>query len=209
MKSVGELLKKQREQLHYSIKHVSFATKIKEEYIEFIEANAFEKLPSPVSTQGYIDSLSTFVGLQPEAMLALFRRDFKFNSETTYPLTVVERKKQRQQQATVSIIASIFALFFIVIGGYGFWTYQRVRQAPMLTVSSPKESEKVVSPLVVRGNTTSDAVVEIDGQAVGVTQDGEFVTQLELLPGSHVITITSKNRYGKQTTNQVMVTVEK
>lgn len=207
MKSVGEVLRKAREDQHLTIDEVFAHTRIDPRYVDAIERNAFGELPTAVSTLGFVSTYAAFVGQDPAAMIALCRRDFHIGEqETVVPRLVAERKRRRQR--FFRAVAGALVITFFVVGGYTVWfRYLRV-QTPALAILEPTELALVKSPVVVRGRTASDAVVQIDAQPVAVTQDGEFATQVELGSGEHVITITAKSRDGATSTRQVMVTVE-
>lgn len=208
MKSVGEIIHSKRIERRLSLSQVAEDLSIQEGYVKALEVNDFESLPSFVAAQGYIASVAAYLGLKPESMLALLRRDFAHIQDSSYPLAVISKERLKRRKVITSMVASALVILAVIGGGYGFWMYQRVRQAPLLTLFSPKEGERVESPVFVQGRTASDAVVEVDNQAISVSQDGEFVSQVELAPGDHVITVGSKNRYGKETMQQIMVTVE-
>lgn len=76
MRSVGEILQAAREKKDISLKEVVEATKIKEEFLRAIEANQFQIIPSEVATKGFIKNYAELLGLSPQAVLSVFKRDF-------------------------------------------------------------------------------------------------------------------------------------
>ena len=76
MKTVGDIIKEARVKNKLSIEYIASRTKIRVEYLEAIEANAFEKLPSAIHAKGFITNYAKYIGLNTANVLAVFRRDF-------------------------------------------------------------------------------------------------------------------------------------
>ncbi len=208
MKTVGDLLKRTREKKILSLREVSSRTFIQEQYLQAIEHNAFDSLPSLVAAQGFVVTYARFLGLDPAHVNALFRRDYKPENKKTaffpsFRSSFFEARRQR-----IRLIAGSLIFVFCIIGGYSLWFYQRMRQPPPLRISSPANESIVRSPVIISGSSVTDALIEVDGLPVGVSQDGEFTAQVELFSGEHVITVVAKNREGNSTTRQVSVRVE-
>jgi len=69
--SVGKRLKQAREDLKLSISEISIKTRIKEKYLEAIEADRLNMLPSPIQQKGFIRAFAQTVGLDPREVLSL------------------------------------------------------------------------------------------------------------------------------------------
>lgn len=209
MKTVGEMLKTVREKQGISIAQVSEQTHIKEEFIRALEQGKFSQLPSPLSTQGFISTYATLLHLEPGTALALLRRDYDLSHATVIPKSLTQETRQiksrRMQQRR--FIFSLAGVSIFVVSCYVLWSMSQIRRAPVLIITSPKTEAQVESPVVVKGRTASDAVVEIDTEPVALTQDGEFTKPLPLSVGEHTITIVSRNRNNKETIKQVFVQV--
>ena len=81
VQSVGKILKETRDKKKLSIEEVVQVIKIKEEYLVALENDEYEKLPSQPFTQGFIKNYARFLRIEPEILLAFFRRDFKKPTE--------------------------------------------------------------------------------------------------------------------------------
>lgn len=207
MKSVGMILKHAREKKKISIEQLSDRTKIRPEYIRAIEADNFTQFPSEVAIRGFISLYASVVGIEANSALAVYRRDQHpddtASSRISRSFFVIG--KTRIVHWTVWTVLSGMVLGFSL---YGIIIIRNIRQAPPLTVHAPVDGSEVVSPFVVRGVTLTDAVVEVDGEAVGITQDGEFAKELDLAEGPHVISVRAKGRNGKENFQQLTVTVD-
>ncbi len=210
MKSIGEVLQSTREKLKIDISVVVAHTHIKQEYLEALEKNEFYRLPSPAAAQGFLQTYARFLGIDTQHALAILRRDFEIYKDTYVPvLSVIHTEKTKKRLGRVVFFVIGVILVSLIVGGYGYWTYHRLTKPPELYILTPDNDTVVTSPVVVRGITSSDANVEINGEPVGMTQDGEFAGEVELQAGESVISVTAKNRKGTETVMQVKVSVKK
>lgn len=206
MKTVGQVLSQAREKNKLTIEQLSERTHIQKEFLLSIESDMFERLPSDVSARGFISLISQEVGLDAQAVLALYRRDVRVVPKDLTPIrsrfwAVNQRKLSRML---------LTSLFFGVLLGAGLFAVLfvfRLYQAPPLKILAPADQSTVISPFVLRGSSTSDAVIMIDGEAIGIDQDGLFASEQNLSPGLHVLTIRAKGRNGKERVYQLTVTV--
>ena len=81
MKTAGELLKEKREILELDLGTIAERTKIKEEYLRFIEESRYSELPSDTFAKGFLRSYATALHLNPETIVAMYRRDFTENKQ--------------------------------------------------------------------------------------------------------------------------------
>jgi cytoskeleton protein RodZ len=69
MVEIGQVLKKQREKLGFTIPNVAEQIYIPQRYLEAIEGGFLEKLPSTVQGKGMVKNYAEFLGLDPEQLL--------------------------------------------------------------------------------------------------------------------------------------------
>lgn len=67
MESPGTYLKQARERRGIALSEIARVTKINERQLEALEADAFDRLPSPIFVKGFIQAYARAVGLDPEA----------------------------------------------------------------------------------------------------------------------------------------------
>src|SRR5688572_6512620 len=75
-KTVGELLRSHREERQISVEEFSRLTKIKQAYVEALEATEFDKLPAAPFVKGYIRIYGQILGFDYKPVLAILRRDY-------------------------------------------------------------------------------------------------------------------------------------
>ena len=113
MKTVGEILKTEREVKNLSLDEVAAATKIKKEFLEAIENGVFRKITSEVTLRGFIKNYAEFLGLSSKAVLAVFKRDFIQEKKAT---TIVSRPGFHWTPQLTLILA--VAIFVLLLAAY-------------------------------------------------------------------------------------------
>jgi cytoskeletal protein RodZ len=73
MQSIGEQLRLARLARDASVVEAAKATAIGRHYLEALEADDFEGLPSPVQARGFLRNYASYLGLDPDELLAQFR----------------------------------------------------------------------------------------------------------------------------------------
>ncbi|OGG16997.1 hypothetical protein A3D77_03665 [Candidatus Gottesmanbacteria bacterium RIFCSPHIGHO2_02_FULL_39_11] len=203
MRTVGEILKKARFEKHLSLEEVEKTLRIRKKFLEALETNRWSDLPSLPYIKGFLKNYSVFLGLLPDEILAVFRRQFSEKEE----IKVLPQKLKGDslpfslritpQIVTITLITAFLTLFF----GYLFSQYRAYTSPPDLTIDRPQEGEIVKSKdIQVSGKTDSDVVLSVNDQKIALEGNGEFKTTLTLTPGINTIIIQSVRKNGKKHT---------
>src|ERR1035437_9008307 len=72
----GEKLQQTRAEKGLSLEDVAKGTRIKKEFLSYIENGEYQKLPSASYAHGFVRNYARFLGLPDEEILAIFRREF-------------------------------------------------------------------------------------------------------------------------------------
>lgn len=202
MRTVGQILKEEREKKFYTLLEIEKATKIRKELLEALEADQYSKLPPPTFVQGFIKSYGKFLNLNTEKLLAVFRREF---SEARHPPKILESFSnpidRKRFILTPSRVLGMVVLGLIVIFfGYLWFEYRFLVGAPFLEVSQPPNQFNTTSgEIKVLGRTDPEAKVTINDQEIQVDQDGKFSQQIKLSDNVNNITVLAILNSGKQT----------
>ncbi len=76
MKTVGEILKSERLKQGKTLTEIHELIKISPENLVSLEHNNFNKLPADTFIKGFIRSYAICLNLDPDKLLAIFRRDW-------------------------------------------------------------------------------------------------------------------------------------
>lgn len=114
--TVGELLKKHREEQKLNIADVVFNIKIKYSHIEAIESNSFNKLPGITYALGYIKSYAKFLKVDPNLVLKKLEQEYDF-VDTEYTNIIQNQrldKKYNPIQVIKENIIDFFCMLFLI-----------------------------------------------------------------------------------------------
>ena len=206
MKTVGQLLHGERNRKNISIEELSRATKIDGKYIEAIEADRYDLLPSETFAKGFIRNLSLSLGSDPEEFIAVFRRDYR-NPE----LKKSQIKHQKSQKFVLPSLSSqllpiiIGVVVFVVYLGFQF---RAILTPPPLEMHKPQRGTVLSSPVDVEGTTSTDSLVTINkDNVIKPDQNGVFQMKLSLPVGETKITIKTVNRFGRSESTEIPLTI--
>jgi len=208
MKTAGELLKEKRILKELSLQDVSAKTKIKLEYLSAIENSDFTALPSSTFAKGFLRNYASFLYLNPDTIVAMFRRDFTQNEKgEIIPRGLVNPLGSKPKFFTVSVILTTLAtLAFLGFLGFqllSWWSY------PSLKLLQPQNGDTYGEKVTFKGVTVRDATVKVDGQQVIVGELGQFTLDLIFPAGTHSVIIEATNRSGKTRLLERTFTVSK
>lgn len=211
MKTIGEILRTQREYRRLNLEEVAKLTKIKLEYLEALEANEFSQLPSATFVKGYIKTYGRLFGFDYQPLLAMLRRDYKESAKgKLLPREFLKPMlKKRRWWAPLTVASVVLGAAFLTIVSFVVFQWYSLQKPPLLEVVQPQESATVAAKVQVTGRTLSDARVTVNDQPVALQLDGSFSTEV-VLPneGIHAIVVSSTDRRGKTNTVERTVRVE-
>ncbi len=202
MKTVGNVLKEARLAKNLTLEDVEKMTKIRAKFLDAIEQDAYQLLPSPIYAKGFVKNYGEYLGLDSTRVMAFFRRqtvDVKRLSILPNKSEDIESKGLRITPGRF-IVYLIGAFIFVFLVYFGF-QYQKLYMPPTLTITTPvQESIVKEKKLDILGTTNPDATVTVNGVSVTVRSGGQFFTQVTVEPGVNTITILATSRFGKTTT---------
>lgn len=202
MRTVGQVLKEERERKFYTLDEIEKATKIRKELLEALEAGQYSKLPPLTFIQGFIKNYGKFLKLDTEKLLAIFRREF---SERIHPPRILDsfsnpidttRFKLTPARALGSVILGLIIIFFV----YLWIEYRFLVGSPFLEVSQPVNQFNTSSPVIqVSGRTDPEAKLSINNQQIEVDSSGRFSQEIKLSEDINTVTIVAASKTGKIT----------
>ena len=72
---IGEQLTRARLSRNLTIEEAEQGTRISGRFLQALEQERFEKIPAPVFAKGFLRSYAQFLGLNPQALLALYPKE--------------------------------------------------------------------------------------------------------------------------------------
>lgn len=208
MKTAGDLLQEKRLLKELSIEEVASRIKVKPEYLVALENSDFASLPGQISTKGFLRNYARVLRLDPDTLLAMFRRDFEIgHSGDIIPRGLVEPVSRSPHLISASRILGwgtvLVFCSFLLYQLIGWWNLPRVE------LLQPEEGEVYGEKITVKGRTDRDNAVTVAGQKVLVGSSGEFSLDLLFPAGTHSVTVEVRSRQGKSRLVERTFTVSK
>lgn len=215
MITAGEILKKKRISLGRSIEKVSQDTKIQKRFIQFLEENKFEEFDSQVFITGFIKIYSSYLGLDEEKMLALYRRSNP-EKEITPKKGILNTKDLKTSNFSNLLNPKNIAIAFtslLVIGLLGYIGFQiyKFQSPPELTITSPlNESTTKEEIIILEGSTDPETQLYINNTLTETTSEGTFSKSLTLTEGNNLITVKARknNNNIQETVKTIKITYQ-
>ncbi len=210
-KKIGQILADERQKQRITLQQLSQTTRIKIEYLQALEKNQFNKLPSSTYVKGFIKAYARVLKLDKNSLQAILRRDFQEKETGKLLPREYHRSSSSRQKGwqPVTFIALTIATIFLTLVGYVAFQWFSLNQPPRLEIYSPQENEFVSSQILIAGATDSEAVVSVNAQPVAIQPDGTFRTEIYLpREGVSTITIEATDQRGKINLQQRTVYVK-
>ena len=206
MRTIGQTLKDARITKGLDLADLAKTTKIKKSFLIYLEKEDWNKLPEYPVVSGFVKTLGDFLDIGEDQAAALLRRDYPPKALSVNPKPDMENKFIWNPKK--SFLVSILAVF-VFVAGYLLFQYTRFANPPTLRVLEPPENFVTTGDtVVVKGVTNAASAVRVNNQPVIVGSDGQFETELTVLPGEFKIIVKSVSRSGKETLVERNIRVE-
>lgn len=200
---LGEVLRAAREAKGVDLARVERETKIRERYLSALERGEYRELPGSVYTKGFLRNYGSYLGLDAEYLIDLYRLETSVTTERPRMPAPPRPIGTRGSRAFVITPGLVFAALLTVgVGAFiAYIGYELVNFArqPELRIIDPATNVNgyTGSSMTLRGVTSPNASVTVSNltQNPTVTADaeGSFDVTVELLPGSNVIELTARD----------------
>jgi cytoskeletal protein RodZ len=211
-KTIGEILREERERHRVSLTELAHETRIRVQYLRLLEDNQFDQLPASTFVKGYIKTYAKLFGFDHEPLIAILRRDFKESAKgRLVPREFIKPllKKRPIFQRPIAMVIVGLLLLLGTVGSYVGVQWYKLSQPPMVTIEVPADQESVSARVVVQGYTELDAMVTVNDQPVALQPDGLFRTEIFLSrEGLNTLTVKATDRRGKTSVVQRTVRVQ-
>ncbi len=207
MKTAGDLLKDKRLLLELTLTDVAGRTKVKPEYLLALEESDFDKLPSAPVTKGFLKSYARVLHLNPDTLIAMYRRDYDEVMGEIVPHGLIEPIAKKSRLFSVPFLLTIISVLsflgFLAIQLFSWWSL------PKLDLLQPIDGETYGEQITVKGVTDPEVNIRVGEQTVLVNQNGEFSLDLKYPAGTHRLLIQASTRDGKTRLLERTFTVSK
>lgn len=201
MVTLGEKLREKRAKLGLSLEEISKETKIKAEFLSYIENGDYSSLPPASYAQGFVRNYIKYLGLSEKEMMALFRREY--DSEKEYKvLPQGFEAKDEFPIRSFKLRQTFFIVFgvFVLLICYILFQYRYAFINPPLNINFPKDKQVISdTQITVTGETEPNSTVYINKEIVSVDSGGNFSKTISVFPGNLILNVKAINKFGKTT----------
>ena len=100
----------------------------------------------------------------------------------------------------LAIRITLVVIISILILGYGLFQARNLINGPEINISSPKNGDSVVDPLViVSGSTFNITHITLNDRQIFVDKQGKFIEKLLVPPGYTIIKLAAQDKFGRVT----------
>lgn len=115
MESVGQYLRRHREEKRMSLEEVARATRVPLVSLERIEFDRFDELPGEVFVRGFLSAYARAVGLVPEEVLARYTASRRTAWVTPLPLSSPAKRTRGRGYGVAIAFVLLLILFTLAL----------------------------------------------------------------------------------------------
>jgi cytoskeletal protein RodZ len=201
---LGEVLRAAREAKGVDLRRVERETKIRERYLAALEGGDYRDLPGSVYTKGFLRNYGSYLGLDPEYLIDLYRLETAATGAERPRAPVPPRPlaAKRSRAFIVTPGAIVGSILFVLVGAfiaYLAFEFINFARTPELRITQPAGNVSGYSSLTmtVRGVTAPNARVTVsnlrENPVVEADDEGNFELTVGLVPGSNVMRLVARD----------------
>lgn len=198
MLSVGDFFKKRRAEWGVTLEQVEKETRIRKKFLRAVEETEWAAFPSKIYATGIVKNYARYLNLDPQKMLAFFRRDYARREDMQFKKRI---ETKAIQPTTRFFVTGFFILIVLFFGGYFAYQIRLYVTPPALEITAPTTNTfRSVERIQIVGKTEPDATVVVFGDIVIQNREGTFGFDLPLKKGTNDFVVTARGANGKETT---------
>lgn len=195
--TLGEKLKKLREENFYSIKRLTKKIFIHKKYIEALEKNDYANLPNVIYTKNYIIAYVKFFKRDPASFVN------EYLSEMGKNKTAVKKDAAKNSPHFVFPVHmmkyTIIGIIILSFATYLGFEIKTITTPPNLEIFEPTDEIVVKSPILsINGKSEKETRIKINGEPIMPNTDGTFKEDVDLQRGLNIIKISAAKKYSKE-----------
>jgi cytoskeletal protein RodZ len=206
---LGARLKAARELRQMNIEAAASRLNIRLEYLIAIEEDRFDHLPAGLYSKNYIKEYAALVGLPANEIKKWLNENLEAINQTNDPFS---QKVVRRQEFIVfpKLIKNLILIFvFLACLLYLGFYFKKIIFPPQLVVYQPDKNLKISENFIeIKGTTEPEAELNINGETILNTNQGNFSTVVNLKKGVNNIVITAKKKYSGEASILRQILVE-
>ena len=201
--SLPERLYAARERKGVDLYRAERDTKIRARYLGALERGDYKELPGAVYTKGFLRNYALYLGLDPEDVLAQWRRERGDGKEQPPAIVVPRPISAPRKGMTFSpgiVVAALLTVVIVAFGVYLGLQVLRFTKPPTIALTQPATAvidvDESTTTYTLEGTTLPGATVSIatpgrEPYQVTATSDGTWAAAVDLRRGRNQFDVTS------------------
>jgi cytoskeletal protein RodZ len=189
--TLGSLLRTSREERHIDLDAVVKETKVRRHYLEALENEEWEKLPSQVFVKGFLRSYAEFLGLDKETVLDYYQRAVPREGYQPHVLQSISTQSTVWRRIiTISLLVMVLIGVIIYVRGneisiigkaFRYLDTQSVTEQKEVKIE--REDDKIPDEEVAEGILSGEPEIESEqGEEITTGTEGEFAQDTVVAP---------------------------
>ncbi len=196
MLTVGDFLKKAREEKEITLSQVEKDLRVRAKYLNYLEHNQWEFFSSKVYLEGIIKNYARYLQLDQKKILAYFNRDYEKREILNFKQKKDYQLSSQNKKIIVTTVALIFSFFFL----YFIYQIKLYLSPPKVDFLSPTKTHfKKESMIKIKGKVDRESQILISNQKVYPDDKGFFQFDYPLKIGKNQVIIEVTGANGKKT----------
>lgn len=206
---LGGRLKAARELRQITKEVAAKKLRIRIEYLVAMEENRFDRLPAGLYGKNYIKEYGELLKIPAEEIKKWLDNNFELVNELNNPFSQKIVRKKEFIVFPKLIRNIIFILIFSACIFYLASYFKKIVSPPELNIYQPEKNLKISENFIeIKGETESEAEININGETILNNNNGLFSTTINLKRGINNIVITAKKKYSREASVLRQILVE-
>jgi cytoskeletal protein RodZ len=196
--SLGEELRRARNEKKLNIDEVSKIIQIRRDYLLALEAEDFDLLPSGLYGKNFLKKYADFLKIEPKK-IADFLQQLESTGQKDDPFSqkVLNKKKflifpkiVRNILVSLAVLACFLYLVFY---------FKNTFIPPKLEITQPQQNLMISeTTILISGETEPGAEVTINDELILADNNGNFSQLINLKKGMNTLKISAKKKYSRE-----------
>lgn len=141
MTGIGKLLREKREEQGLSLADIENETKIRQSYLEALEAEAFDKLPGNIYIYGFLRNYASFLGLDASEIVMEVKSLLEANEDIKNDGVIVDNSFRGRKPFGIGKALKIIAIFLacILVSVYIYGHFKSKTEMDEVMITIPEE----------------------------------------------------------------------
>ena len=199
-KTLGDRLKKVRQESGISLEEVEQATQIRKKYLEALEQGNYSILPGPLYIESFLKKYAEFLKVSGDFVLNLYRQQDKKVIKKKYQSGLLLPEPRLPKEVISPKLIRNLIVVMVILACLAYFGYEVIKifSPPNLVVSNPPDFVTISqSSIEVEGETEPEALLTINDRKVFLDEEGGFSELVNLNKGLNVITVSAAKKRSK------------